>query len=63
MKAAELEEFEAKRAAETAAELEKWKDLFSVETEGTVEEDVKEESQGLLNQFVEYIKVLDQCPS
>ena len=55
--AAEAAEFEAQRAAEAAAELDKWKDMFQVETEGTVEEDVQEQSQGLLHEFVEYIKV------
>lgn len=44
---------------ETAAnvEFEKWKGAFSVETEGTLaEEEAKVE--GLLNDFVDYIKVI-----
>ncbi|KAG6546850.1 hypothetical protein Mapa_011703 [Marchantia paleacea] len=38
------------------AEFDKWKNAFSVDTEGTQEQDVQEEGQGLLNDFVEYIK-------
>lgn len=45
------------------AEFDKWKNAFSVDTEGTQEQDVQEEGQGLLNDFVEYIKVSDHPPS
>lgn len=38
------------------AEFEKWKHAFTVDTEGTVEDELKEEARGLLNDFVEYIK-------
>jgi hypothetical protein len=40
-----------------AAEFDKWKSAFSVEVEGTEEKDAGEEGQGLLNNFVDYIKV------
>jgi len=38
------------------AEFDKWKSAFVVDTEGTLENDVQEESQGLLLDFVEYVK-------
>lgn len=38
------------------AEFEKWKEAFTVDTEGTMEAGLEEESRGLLNDFVEYIK-------
>lgn len=38
------------------AEFEKWKDAFSVKEEGTAEEEMQDGSQGLLFDFVEYIK-------
>lgn len=44
------------------AEFDKWKSAFVVDTEGTMENDVQEESQGLLFDFVEYIKVLSSRP-
>jgi len=49
---------EQKAKEEEAAneEFDKWKTAFSVDTEGTVEDDAQEESQGLLLDFVEYIK-------
>eukprot|EP00897_Mesotaenium_endlicherianum_P005075 jgi/Mesen1/4596/ME000232S03847 len=56
LKAEEQREEEAKREAEGLAELEQWKGMFSVETEGTVEADVQQESQGLLLDFVHYIQ-------
>jgi hypothetical protein len=48
-----------KRAEEAAAEAEyeKWRGAISTEAEGTVEQDAQEESQGMLGEFVEYIKV------
>lgn len=58
LQAAELAEFEGRREAESSAELDKWKGLFSVEGGGSVEEDVAEQTQGLLQGFVDYIKVL-----
>lgn len=53
------EEAKARQAKEeeaAALEFEKWKDAFSVDAEGTTESDVQDESQGLLYDFVEYIK-------
>ncbi|XP_019183043.1 PREDICTED: DDRGK domain-containing protein 1 [Ipomoea nil] len=53
------EEAKARQAKEeeaAALEFEKWKDAFSVDAEGTTESDVQEEGQGLLYDFVEYIK-------
>ena len=38
-----------------AAEFDKWKDMFTVTNEGTVEEEMAEESGGLLAEFVDYI--------
>ena len=52
-----MAEVEGRREAESAAELDKWKELFSVEGGGSVEADVAEETQGLLQGFVDYIKV------
>lgn len=54
--AAELAERQARQAAEEKAELDKWQGMFSVEAEGTVEADAQEGSQGLLQDFVDYIK-------
>lgn len=39
-------------------DFEKWKGEFSVDAEGTTEE-VEEGKQGLLSDFVDYVKVLD----
>lgn len=39
-------------------EFEKWKGEFSVDAEGTTENEVQDGNQGLLFNFVEYIKVL-----
>ena len=39
------------------AEFDKWKDAFTVDNEGTME-DSQDESRGLLDDFVQYIKVL-----
>ncbi len=39
-------------------EFEKWKGAFSVDAEGTTESDTQDDGQGLLHNFVEYIKVL-----
>ena len=38
-----------------AAEFDKWKDMFTVTNEGTVEEEMAEESGGLLAEFVDHI--------
>lgn len=38
-------------------EFEKWKDAFSVDAEGTTENESQDDGQGLLHNFVEYIKV------
>lgn len=40
-----------------ALEFEKWKDAFSVDAEGTTENESQDDGQGLLHNFVEYIKV------
>ncbi|MCL7030360.1 hypothetical protein MKW94_025678 [Papaver nudicaule] len=53
------EEAKARKAKEeeaAALEFEKWKDAFSVDAEGTTESEVQDGSQGLLFDFVEYIK-------
>ena len=50
-------EQKAKEEEAANAEFDKWKSAFVVDTEGTLENDVQEESQGLLLNFVEYIKV------
>ncbi|KAI3988222.1 hypothetical protein MKX01_012011 [Papaver californicum] len=53
------EEAKARKAKEeeaAALEFEKWKDAFSIDAEGTTESEVQDGSQGLLFDFVEYIK-------
>lgn len=53
------EEAKARKEKEEEAavlEFEKWKGAFSVDAEGTTENDVQDGSQGLLFDFVEYIK-------
>ncbi|CAK9175534.1 unnamed protein product [Ilex paraguariensis] len=53
------EEAEAQKAQEeraAAIEFEKWKGEFSVDGEGTTENEVQDENQDLLFDFVEYIK-------
>ncbi|CAM6125870.1 unnamed protein product [Calypogeia fissa] len=52
----EAERQKLKEEEAAAAEFDKWKTAFSIETEGTQEQDVQEEGQGLLNNFVDYIK-------
>lgn len=52
------QEQKAKEEAAALEEFDKWKGAFSVDTEGTAENDVEEEGQGLLVEFVEYIKVI-----
>lgn len=56
---------EQKAKEEEAAneEFDKWKSAFVVDTEGTVEDDVQDGNQGLLFDFVEYIKVVVQASS
>nr|DAD23308.1 TPA_asm: hypothetical protein HUJ06_024771 [Nelumbo nucifera] len=54
------EEARARKAKEeeaAALEFEKWKGEFSVDAEGTTESEVQDGNQGLLFDFVEYIKV------
>lgn len=54
------EEAKARQAKEeeaAALEFEKWKGEFSIDAEGTTENEVQDASQGLLFDFVEYIKV------
>ncbi|PWZ15853.1 DDRGK domain-containing protein 1 [Zea mays] len=53
------EEARARKAKEEAAaalEFEKWKGAFSVDAEGTTESETQDDGQGLLHNFVEYIK-------
>ncbi|KAL0306409.1 UNVERIFIED_CONTAM: COBRA-like protein 10 [Sesamum radiatum] len=53
------EEAKARKAKEeeaAALEVEKWKGEFSIDAEGTTENEVQDGSQGLLFDFVEYIK-------
>lgn len=55
------EEAQARKAKEeeaAALEFEKWKGAFSVDAEGTTENELQDGSQDLLSNFVEYIKVL-----
>ena len=47
----------AKEEEAAALEFEKWKGEFSVDGEGTTENEVQDGSQGLLFDFIEYIKV------
>lgn len=47
----------AKDEEAVALEFEKWKGEFSVDAEGTTENEVQDGSQDLLSDFVEYIKV------
>ncbi|KAF0931479.1 hypothetical protein E2562_004601 [Oryza meyeriana var. granulata] len=53
------EEARARKAKEeeaAAMEFEKWKGAFSVDAEGTTESEAQDDGQGLLYNFVEYIK-------
>ena len=55
---AEQEALEALRKEQEARENEefdKWKDMFTVEGEGTVEQEIQQESQGLLQEFIDHI--------
>ena len=45
---------EKKNAAQE--EYDQWKDMFSTDEQGSVDEEISEESQGLLQAFVDYIK-------
>jgi hypothetical protein len=56
MQEEELARIAASHAKDEQAEFDKWKDLFSVDDGGTVEEQISAESQGLLAEFVEYIQ-------
>lgn len=47
----------AKEEEAAALEFDKWKGEFSVDAEGTTENAMQDEGQGLLSSFVEYIKV------
>eukprot|EP00301_Raphidiophrys_heterophryoidea_P026615 c9232_g1_i1.p1 GENE.c9232_g1_i1~~c9232_g1_i1.p1 ORF type:complete len:330 (-),score=121.52 c9232_g1_i1:355-1344(-) len=54
------EEAERKRKEEQAKkdqeEYDKWKDMFSIDQGGSVEQDIQQESQSLLSDFINYIK-------
>lgn len=55
------EEAKAQKAREEEAatlEFEKWKGEFSVDAEGTTENELQDGKQDLLSDFVEYIKVM-----
>jgi len=56
----EKEEEERKKKEEQdkkeAEEYDQWKDLFVVDTGGSVETDLQQESQSLLQEFIDYIK-------
>lgn len=55
------EEAKAQKAREeeaAALEFEKWKGEFSIDAEGTTENEVQDGHQDLLSDFVEYIKVV-----
>lgn len=57
------EEAKARKAKEeeaAALEFDKWKSEFSVDAEGTTENEVQDGNQGMLSDFVEYIKVNSQ---
>lgn len=47
----------AKEEEAAALEFEKWKGAFSVDAEGTTENELRDGAHGLLADFVEYIKV------
>lgn len=51
----------AKEEEAAALEFEKWKGAFSVDAEGTTESETQDGGQGLLHNFVEYIKVHFLC--
>jgi hypothetical protein len=48
---------EEEKARQEQEEFDKWKDMFTVEEEGSKLAEDSEESQTLLQQFVDYIKV------
>ena len=50
-----LEALRKEQEAKENEEFDKWKDMFTVESEGTVEQEIQAESQGLLQEFIEYI--------
>lgn len=52
----EAERKQAEQDAQDQEEFDKWKDMFSTEEGGTVEDEISQESQGLLSEFVDYIK-------
>lgn len=56
--AQEAEEAEAKRLEEEAAqkEFDSWKDMFEVDEVGDGDDAIAEESQGLLQDFIDYVK-------
>ncbi len=48
----------AREEEAAALEFEKWKGEFSIDAEGSTENEMQDGSQGLLSDFVEYIKVI-----
>ena len=53
--ARELEALRKEQEARENEEFDKWKDMFTVEGEGTVEQEIQQESQGLLQEFIDHI--------
>lgn len=54
---AEEQRVKAEKEKKEQEEFDKWKDMFVVEEEGSKVAEDSEESQNLLQQFVDYIKV------
>merc|ERR1719163_2552512 len=50
-----MEALRAEQEKAEAEEFDKWKDLFTVENEGTAEAEIQQESQGLLQEFIDHI--------
>lgn len=55
-KAEEEKEKEDEKKKKEEEEFDKWKDMFSTEQEGAETQDAENESQGLLGEFIDYIK-------
>ena len=50
-----MEALRAEQEKAEAEEFDKWKDLFTVENEGMAEAEIQQESQGLLQEFIDHI--------
>ena len=53
---AQKEEIKANEKVKQQKEFEEWKNMFSVEEEGNKMDDITDESQNLLQEFIEYIQ-------